>query len=103
MTIHSSIESLLTIYLVYQHAGASTISVLAWLFGDPTIYTISMKVARQVVSMRGKFEKTAETTEIMTSACHSFFLFALLAEVPIGSSATIYSRLTGRTGRLNVG
>lgn len=52
------------LHIVYERAGASTISVLAWLFGDPTIYTTSIEVARQIVSTRGQFEKPPETTMI---------------------------------------
>ncbi|KAI0092371.1 cytochrome P450 [Irpex rosettiformis] len=50
---------------VYEPLGAKTISVLGWILGDPTIYTTSMEVARQIVNARGQLEKSYETTAIM--------------------------------------
>ena len=51
--------------VVYERIGAKTISVIGWVLGDPTIYTTSMEVARQIINTRGHLEKSYETTAIM--------------------------------------
>jgi hypothetical protein len=50
---------------VYSKYGLQTISVLAYLSGQPTIYTISMDMARQFLSVKGHIEKPEETTLIL--------------------------------------
>ncbi|KAJ7680799.1 cytochrome P450 [Mycena polygramma] len=49
---------------VYEKYGVHTMSVLPYLSGRPTLYTRSMEVARQVLSVKGQFDKPAETTAI---------------------------------------
>ncbi|KAJ6507149.1 cytochrome P450 [Mycena vitilis] len=49
---------------VYEQYGVHTMSVLPYLSGRPTLYTRSMDVARQVLSVKGQFEKPVETTAI---------------------------------------
>ncbi|EIM82087.1 cytochrome P450 [Stereum hirsutum FP-91666 SS1] len=50
---------------VYERAGVETISVLAYLFGRPSIYTCSIEVAKQVVATKGQFEKPLDTSQIV--------------------------------------
>ncbi|KAJ7472656.1 cytochrome P450, partial [Mycena latifolia] len=50
---------------VYEKYGVNTISVLPYLSGRPAIYTRSMDVARQFLSMKGQFEKSEELTLLM--------------------------------------
>lgn len=42
---------------VYSRYGVQTMSVIPYLSGTPCIYTCSMDVARQIVSVKGQFEK----------------------------------------------
>jgi hypothetical protein len=50
---------------VYSKHGAETISVLPYLIGRPYLYTSSIEVARQVLSTKGQFEKTADMTDLL--------------------------------------
>lgn len=59
------IDVFITFLTVYEPVGAKTISIVAWLLGDPLIFTTSMEVARQLVTTRGQFEKSSETTAIL--------------------------------------
>ena len=42
---------------VYQKYDVQTMSVIPYLSGTPCIYTCSMDVARQIVSVKGQLEK----------------------------------------------
>ncbi|KAJ7578342.1 cytochrome P450 [Mycena floridula] len=50
---------------VYSKYGVETMSVIPYLAGRPTIYTSSLEVARQMVSMKGQFHKENETSQIV--------------------------------------
>ncbi|KAJ7031686.1 cytochrome P450 [Mycena alexandri] len=50
---------------VYSKYGLQTMSVMAYLSGRPAIYTISMDVARQILSVKGQFKKPELTTLLM--------------------------------------
>ncbi|KAJ7915447.1 cytochrome P450 [Mycena leptocephala] len=50
---------------VYPKYGLQTISALGLLNGHPAFYTISLDVARQVLSTKGQFEKAPETTDVL--------------------------------------
>ncbi|KAF7359878.1 Cytochrome P450 [Mycena venus] len=50
---------------VYPRYGSQTISALGLLNGHPAFYTISLNVARQVLSTKGQFEKAPETTDVL--------------------------------------
>ncbi|KAJ7898135.1 cytochrome P450 [Mycena leptocephala] len=50
---------------VYPKYGLQTISVLGYLSGGPTICTISLDVAREFLSLKGKYEKDADTTFVL--------------------------------------
>ncbi|KAJ6514759.1 cytochrome P450 [Mycena vulgaris] len=50
---------------VYEKYGVHTMAVIPYLSGHPAIYTRSMDVARQFLSVKGQFEKTEELTLLM--------------------------------------
>ncbi|KAJ6473258.1 cytochrome P450 [Mycena sanguinolenta] len=50
---------------VYSKYGVQTMAVIPYLSGSPSIYTSSMEVARQIVSVKGQFEKPEEVSLLM--------------------------------------
>ncbi|KAJ7249522.1 cytochrome P450 [Mycena haematopus] len=50
---------------IYSKYRVQTMSAIPYLSGSPSIYTSSMEVARQVVSVKGQFEKPEETSLLM--------------------------------------
>ncbi|KAF8171164.1 cytochrome P450 [Mycena galopus ATCC 62051] len=50
---------------VYSKYGLQTISALGFLNGHPALFTISLDVAREVLSSKGQFQKAPETTDVL--------------------------------------
>lgn len=63
--VRAELTQCLYVIAVYERFGATTISLIPWLFGPPLVYTSSLKVARQIVSTQGDFEKPPEVMDFM--------------------------------------
>ena len=59
---------------VYPRYGTETISIVGYMFGKPTISTISVEVAKQIVSTKGDYIKGEELSAPVTCVLDSDWL-----------------------------